>query len=184
MRGRDKLMEQIDGVPLIRRQAEMARAACSGPLIIALPPRPHARFATLEGIDAILLPVPDAAEGMNASLRCAFAALPQEAPAAMVLLCDLPDLTESDLKTVAGAVDLNSDTVIWRGATQTGQAGHPIIFAAPLFGLFASLTGDSGGREVVRHAGENVALIALPGNRVRRDLDTPEDWADWREQNT
>ena len=184
MRGRDKLMEQIDGIPLIRRQAQMARAACSGPLVIALPPRPHARYAALAGIDATLLPVPDAAEGMNASLRCAFAALPDASPAAMVLLCDLPDLTADDLKTVGNVVDLNSEVLIWRGVTQTGQPGHPIVFASALFGLFSTLTGDHGGRDVVRHAGENLALVPLPGNRARRDLDTPEDWADWRAENT
>ncbi|WP_370741664.1 NTP transferase domain-containing protein, partial [Pseudooceanicola lipolyticus] len=36
MRGRDKLMERVEGRPLIRRQADIARAATSGPVIVAL----------------------------------------------------------------------------------------------------------------------------------------------------
>ncbi|MCB1376719.1 MAG: nucleotidyltransferase family protein, partial [Rhodobacteraceae bacterium] len=82
--------------------------------------------------------------------------------------------------TVAQAVDLKSDTLIWRGATEDLRPGHPIVFAAPLFPAFAALCGDSGGREIVAMAEDRVKLIALPGQRARRDLDTPEDWAAWR----
>ena len=77
MGGRDKLLEEVDGKPLLRLQAERARAFTDGPVIVALPPKPHARYAVLDGLDVIPLPVPEAAEGMNASLRTAFAALPK-----------------------------------------------------------------------------------------------------------
>ena len=180
MRGADKLLQSVDNQALVARQAALARAVTSGPVIVALPPPPHPRYAALDGLDVTCLPVPDAAEGMNASLRIAIAALPAQAAAAMVVLGDLPELTEADLRRVLAAVDLNSDTLIWRGATQAGAPGHPIVFAAALFPAFASLTGDSGGREVVAQAKGRVALIPLPGTRARRDLDTPEDWEAWR----
>lgn len=179
MRGRDKLLEDVDGVPLLRRQALMARAATSGDVIVTLPVMPHLRYDVLAGIDITILPVCDADEGMNASLRTAIAAL-SECPCAMVLLADLPDLTALDLGKVAAAVDLTSDTLIWRGATDQGKPGHPIIFKADLFDQLAALTGDSGGRDVVEAAQPYVQLIPLADCRARNDLDTPEDWAIWR----
>ncbi len=180
MRGRDKLMEEVDARPLLRRQAEMARAITSGPVIVALPPRPHPRYAALAGLDVTLCEVADAAEGMNASLRTAFGALPAGARAAMMLLADLPELTEDDLSIVAQSIDTNSETLVWRGATSDGKPGHPIVFAAALFPAFATLRGDGGGREVVAQAAGRVELIPLPDQRARRDLDTPEDWDRWR----
>lgn len=180
MRGRDKLMEEVGGRPLVRRQAEMARAVTTGPVLVALPPRPHARYDALRGLAVTPVEVAAAAEGMNASLRVAFGALPTGARAAMLVLGDLPELTENDLNSVLQAVDLKSDILVWRGATESGAPGHPIVFAAPLFPEFARLAGDGGGREVVRAAGDKVALIPLPGQHARRDLDTPEDWAEWR----
>ena len=184
MRGADKLLEPVDGVPLIRRQAAMARAVTSGAVIVALPQAPHPRHAALEGLDVVLLPVPDADEGMNATLRAAFAALPYKSPAAMLLLGDLPELTAQDLQAVMHAVDLRSKDLVWRGATQDGRPGHPVVFAAALFPEIAKLTGDSGGREVVQAARGLVRLIPLPGLRARRDLDTPEEWAAWRSEKT
>ena len=179
MRGADKLMQLVDGVPLIRRQAKIARAATSGKVIVALPNGPHPRYGALAGLDIQVLPVPDAAEGMTASLKRGFAAVDGH-PAAMLLLADLPELTVGDLREVSGAVDRNGSHLVWRGVTEDGKPGHPIVFAAPLFGAFAGLTGDSGGREVVDAAGDRVHLVPLPGQRARRDLDTPEDWAQWQ----
>lgn len=180
MRGADKLLEPVEGAPLLRRQADSARAATDGPVIVALPPPPHPRYAVLTGLDVTPLAVPDAAEGMNASLRTAFAALPTGAPAAMLLLADLPELLPVHLTRVLEAVDLDSDTLIWRGATEDGAPGHPIVFAKSMFAEFANLSGDGGGREVVALAKGRVKLVSLPGQAARRDLDTPEDWADWR----
>ncbi|MBD3663090.1 nucleotidyltransferase family protein [Sulfitobacter sp. TSTF-M16] len=180
MRGRDKLLEEVDGQPLLRRQAELARGATDGPVIVALPPAPHPRYVHLTGLEVLCIEVPDAAEGMNASLRAAFAALPPHATCAMLLLADLPALERGDLQKVAEAVDLTSNMLIWRGATSDGAPGHPIVFKADLFAAFADLTGDGGGREVVIQADDKVTLVPLEGTRARMDLDTPEDWDLWR----
>ncbi|GLT09823.1 NTP transferase domain-containing protein [Sulfitobacter porphyrae] len=180
MQGRDKLLETVDGTPLLRLQAGKALALGCGPVIVALPPAPHPRYAALAGLDLQALPVPDAAEGMNASLRAGIAVLPDGAACAMVLLGDLPDLTVQDLAKVADAVDTDGPALIWRGATAEGAPGHPIVFRSELFPALARLTGDSGGREVVAQVRERVMLIPLPGSRARLDLDTPEAWADWR----
>ncbi|MEO9631884.1 MAG: nucleotidyltransferase family protein [Sulfitobacter sp.] len=178
MRGRDKLMEDVDGQPLLRRQTRLAQSV--GPVTVALPPAPHPRYTALTGLDITPLPIPDAAEGMGASLRRAFADLPPDTAAAMVMLADMPDLEPSDLARLAASVDLSSETLVWRAATEDGKPGHPIIFAAALFDQLKRLSGDDGGRAVVHGAGARVQLVPLPGQRARLDLDTPEDWAAWR----
>lgn len=178
MRGRDKLLEEVDGRPLIRRMAQIARAV-SGRVVVALPPAPHARYDALDGLDITALEVRDAHEGMGASIAAGTRAM-GDAPAFMLLLADLPDLQVEDLNSVTQAVDLKSETAIWRGATADGAPGHPIVFRAELYPALAALSGDDGGRGVVASVGERVKLIPLPGTRARRDLDTPEDWAAWR----
>ena len=47
MRGRDKLLEEIDGVPLLRRQVDMARAAGLGSVFVTVPEVPHPRHDIL-----------------------------------------------------------------------------------------------------------------------------------------
>ncbi|WP_299963038.1 nucleotidyltransferase family protein [uncultured Roseobacter sp.] len=180
MRGRDKLLEDVDGEPLLRRQARMACEVTDAPVLVALPPAPHPRDACVSDLPVEIVRVPDAAEGLNASLRRVFAAVPDTAEAALLFLADLPDLTANDLKSVLHTVDLKSENLVWRGATSDGKPGHPIVFARPLFSAFAGLEGDDGGHPVIARAKGRVVLVPLPGTRARLDLDTPEDWAAWR----
>ncbi|MEM8578248.1 MAG: NTP transferase domain-containing protein [Pseudomonadota bacterium] len=178
MRGRDKLLEPLDGVPLLRRQALMALEV-SGAVHVALPPAPHPRDAVLADLDVHLIRVPDPSEGMGASLRTSFAAM--TAPRTLLLLADLAALRAEDLRAVLAAPRTASEAVIWRGATADGRGGHPMLVDRAVYPDFVVLTGDDGGRSVVkRHGGH---LVPLEGDRARLDLDTPEDWASFLARN-
>ena len=178
MQGRDKLLEDVDGVPLLRRQVVIA-AATGQPVFVALPPDANARRDAIAGTDANILTVADAAEGMSATMRAAVAALPQ-APAFMITLGDLIALETADFNAVLDARTAQPDHLIWRGATEDGKPGHPILFDASLRGDFAKLSGDHGGEAIVTPRTDKTYLVALPGNRARFDLDTPAAWAAWR----
>ncbi|NVO54980.1 nucleotidyltransferase family protein [Rhodobacteraceae bacterium B1Z28] len=178
MGGLDKLMQEVDGIPLLRRAAKTAQTV--GPVIVALPPEPHPRHDALSGLDVLRVAIDDAAEGMNASLRGALKHVHPDAQAAMVLLADLPDLTEADLTAVLRARATHPNHLIWRGATETGKPGHPVLFDRKLFLPLSKLTGDQGAQTVVRAYKDKVHVHALPGQRAVLDLDTPEDWAIWR----
>ncbi len=177
MGGTDKLMQDVDGIPLLRRSARAALAV--GPVFVAVPPAPHARYGAVKGLDVHAVEIPDADEGMNASLRGAMAAIPTEAKAVMVLLADLPELTGNDLEAVAACVTAHPDKLIWRGATENGKPGHPVIFDHKLFSLLSQLKGDEGAQSVVRANSNRVHLHRLPGRNALLDLDTPEDWDEW-----
>ncbi|MEL7097744.1 MAG: NTP transferase domain-containing protein [Pseudomonadota bacterium] len=176
MRGRDKLLEDVDGVPLLRRQALLALEV-SNDVRIALPPAPHARDAVISDLALRVVRVADAAEGMGASLRTLFGTL-EDAPRALLLLADLPALDASDLAAVLAAPEIAPDAKIWRGATQDGKGGHPMLVDQAVYADFLALRGDDGGRSIVQAHGAH--LVALPGTRARLDLDTPEDWSKWR----
>ncbi|MFT4960101.1 MAG: molybdenum cofactor cytidylyltransferase [Paracoccaceae bacterium] len=183
MRGVDKLLQDIDGMPLLRRVATMA-CTVSDAVFVALPAKPHPRWAVLEGLNVTRVAVADAAEGMNASLRAGVAAIAKDSDAVMVLLADLPDLTESDITNILQAVEIKSNIKIWRGATKDGKPGHPVVFHHSLFPEIHALTGDSGAQSVVRAHADHVKLVPLPRQNARLDLDTPEDWNRWRKTRT
>lgn len=182
MRGKDKLMQEVDGQPLLRRSASIAQTV--GPVFVALPPYPHVRYDVLADLDVNAVPIADADEGMNASLRGALSHISSSAPAVMVLLSDLPEITPADLRAVRAAWKNHKDHLIWRGATAAGKPGHPVVFDRELFPQLLRLTGDHGAQSVVRAHGNKTHLVTLPGDHALLDLDTPEEWADWKAQRT
>ena len=176
MRGADKLLEIVDGDPLLRRQALAALATAARVLVTLpgnLPDRQEARRKALAGLSVEMRAI-DAAEGMSASVRAAAGFAPG---ALMVLPADMPGLRTEDLEAVWSAAEAEPWR-IWRGASADGRPGHPVVFPAAMLGELAATTGDAGGRAVVARHG--AGLVALPSDRAILDLDTPEDWADWR----
>ncbi|MEM1079456.1 MAG: NTP transferase domain-containing protein [Pseudomonadota bacterium] len=179
MAGRDKLMELVEGRPLVARQAALA-AKVTRDVIVALPPKPHPRYGALDALGVTALPIPESAEGMGGTLRGAVARLPKTCTGLLLLLGDLPDITEDDLRAVLTAREEVPSARIWRGATMSGAPGHPILFAPEVFPDFARLAGDEGGQAMIARHRDHVHLVPLPDSRARRDLDTPGDWAAWR----
>ena len=175
MRGGDKLTEEVDGQPLLARQAQAALAT-GAPVVVTLPALPHPRGAVLEGLDVIRVPVANASEGMAASIRAGTAALPACA-AVMILPADMPEIDGPDMAAMLAEWE-NGE--ILRGAAADGTPGHPVIFPADLFEELTGLNGDTGAREVLVRHRRRIRLHPLPDQHALTDLDTPEAWADWR----
>jgi CTP:molybdopterin cytidylyltransferase MocA len=185
MRGADKLMEPVEGEPLLRRLARQAvQTGC--PVLVAHDPARATRAAALEGLALRVVPVPDAAQGMSASLRAGVRAAMERtnAPEAglMILPADMPEITLDDLAGITAAFRAAPDRIL-RGVAETGQQGHPAIFPADLWPALLATSGDQGGIAVLRAHPDRIMPFGLPGFAAVTDLDTPEDWAVWRARN-
>lgn len=180
MRGIDKLLEPVEGKPLLRHIAEVALATGS-PVAVTLPPIAPGRETALAGLPLCLIPVPDAAEGMSRSLVRGVQVLDTAGPVdgLMILPADMPGFTTTALSGLIAEFQADP-TLILRGGTADGQPGHPAIFPRDLWPALACVTGDEGGRSVIRANQGRVRIIPLPGPMALLDLDTPEDWAAWR----
>lgn len=182
MRGADKLVQEITGQPILRRVAKAALAT-RAPVLVTLPPGAEARHAALAGLGVTLVEVPDAKLGMSRSLVRALAALSDAGPddGAMILPADMPGFTPDALAALAARFQA-APSLIWRGGTDDGEAGHPTIFPHDLWPDLSAITGDEGGRSVLRENASRVRVLPLPGRMATLDLDTPEDWAAYRDR--
>jgi CTP:molybdopterin cytidylyltransferase MocA len=179
MRGGDKLLETVDGAPMLRRQAMIALAT-GCPVLVTLPPDRPERASVLAGLEVRQIPVPDAASGMSASLRRGVEQAGRLTQAGLMILpADMPELTTNALQTVIAAFDAAPDRIL-RARSASGQPGHPTIFPRSLWPELSGISGDTGGIAVLRAHPERVTFVDLPGDMATLDLDTPEDWQAWR----
>lgn len=182
MEGRDKLLEPVEGAPLLGRVLRRACAVAPRVLVV-LRPGDTARRAAVEALAAHGLHVieaPDAAEGMSASLRAGLEALPRLAPRpgpVMILPADMPELTAADLRAVLRAWRPGS---IARGCAADGRPGHPVVFPPECLPALRRLSGDRGAAAVLEGFTGPCRHVPLPGEHALTDLDTPQDWAAWR----
>ena len=172
--GRDKLLEPLADGPLLRVMVNRALAVC-GQVMLCLPGPDHPRVAHIGAATPIW--VPDADEGMAASIRAGVRALPEAVTDVMILPADMPEMTEKDMQDVWAA---HQSGAITRGASADGTPGHPVIFPQDLLRELTELRGDEGARSVIVRHRQRVHLVPLPAQHALTDLDTPEAWAAWR----
>jgi CTP:molybdopterin cytidylyltransferase MocA len=174
MKGRDKLLEDIDGQPLLRLMA--GRACKAGvPVRVVLGPDQTARQDVLADLTVEIVTATEG-DGMAASIRAGVAGL---AGPVLIALCDMPDITAQDfyLMVTLGA---RNPRAILQAATRDGHPGHPVWFPADLLPDLAKLRGDAGAKPILTREAARLHLLPLADDRATVDLDTPEAWADWR----
>jgi molybdenum cofactor cytidylyltransferase len=177
MRGADKMLELVDGEPLIHRQARIALAT-GLPVWVTLPPEQPLRAAALVGLPLISVLVETASWGISQSIIAGNEAIPSDY-GVILWLADLPEIETTDLQLVATAAGA-APLAIVRATTEDGKPGHPVYIPSLLRRELTGLSGDDGARELLKRHVAQTVFVRLLGNRALTDLDTPEEWAQWR----
>ncbi|WP_243144977.1 nucleotidyltransferase family protein [Litoreibacter roseus] len=177
MRGSDKLLEPIDGTPLLTRVARTCLSAEVDRVCVILPPDRPARADALDDLPVDTLFNNGSGLGLSHSLQTGLSNVTTDA--VLIILADLPDLTTADLNAVIYAAR-DTDAVVVRGATKDGRPGHPVLVRAALFPELMRTKGDAGAQPVLKAHVADTVLVPLPGQHALSDLDTPEDWEAWR----
>jgi molybdenum cofactor cytidylyltransferase len=167
-----KPLAEFRGKPMIRHVCEAALASQARPVLVVLGYRGGEVSQALVGLDVKTVDNSDYAQGLASSLQAGFAALPDEAGAALVLLADMPLVETATLKELMA---------VWRDAPETravipmhgGKRGNPVLLSRALEPDIAKLTGDQGAGPLLRRL---PGVIEMPCDRdsILRDFDTPE----------
>ena len=181
MRGQDKLLQTVHGEALLHRIVRIAQGTLS-PVVVALPPNAAQRRGAIADLAPAVVEVADAASGMAAAIRAGIAALPAEASAVLLMLADLPEVEMQDLRRLLDVARQHGPATILRATSQSGIPGHPVLFSRRLFAELSALQGDEGARAVLTAHRGDIQFVALPDDRATTDLDTPEQWAEWRQR--
>lgn len=169
----NKLLAPIEGTAVIRR---VATTAVESPLDDVVTVLGHEADAVAETVDGLPLSTTynsDYTRGQSTSVRRGIE-LAREADwdAAMVLLGDMPFVSPTTIERLIEAYLSGDGTVV---APQfDGRRGNPVLFDRLLFERLLSVSGDQGGRELVRnHPGTTLLDTTDPG--VVRDIDLAGD---------
>lgn len=182
MRGRDKLLEEVRGQPLLRDRAKTFITAGLHPVLVVLPPDRPDREGAIDSLEVRKIINPLAHTGMASSIKAGLTALPTEPIGALLMPADMPNITATHLSQLKMAFESNPKAII-RSAGLSGSPSSPNLIPRELFGYFDALEGDQGGRDIFKQCGDRIYVTELDGQDATIDLDTPEDWENWRKSN-
>lgn len=178
---RNKLLESLDGVPLVVRAVRAALASRAKPVIIVTGHEAAAVEQALAGLDVRIVHNPDFAEGLSTSLKTGIATLPDDVDGAVVSLGDMPRIEARHLDRLISAFSPKEG----RGIVvpvHLGKRGNPVLFARAYFPELLAIEGDTGARHIIAASASEVAEVDLATDAIFLDIDTPEALARAKEK--
>ena len=174
MGGRNKLLEPVDGIPMVVRAVDAALAGVDAGVVVVTGHQHEQVAEVLEGRDVRLVHNPRYGEGLSTSLAAGLAALGEDVDAALVCLGDMPRVTRAHVRRLVEAFDPLEGRAIcvplWNG-----KRGHPVLWARRFFPEMCDIKGDVGARHLLGEHADLVCEIPVDDDGVVRDVDSPAE---------
>jgi molybdenum cofactor cytidylyltransferase len=170
--GSAKQLAELDGVPLLEHAIRAVEAVPAiERIVVVLGARADEIRAGVDFGRAEALVCEDWRSGQAASLRCAVAAVAEDAEALVLTLGDMPRITP---QVIARFADLAAEHRAHTRARAVfdGAPGHPVVLGSAYFAAIAQLRGDVGARDVLKRIGAFPVECGHLCSAV--DVDTPE----------
>ena len=167
-----------DGEPLVGRLARAAVASGAAPVVRVL--GAHAdKIQVAAPAPAGVVDVVNHgwAAGMGDSIACGLRAvlrITPETSAVVILPCDQPLVTAEVLRACLANLGGAPDRIV-QCDYGDGACGPPVAFGRAFFPELLALTGDEGGRALVRRHADARTLLPFSGGKW--DIDSPADLA-------
>jgi molybdenum cofactor cytidylyltransferase len=171
---RNKLLEPIEGIPIIARVAKLARENGADPVIVVTGFDAPRVAAALDRLNVTLVHNAAFADGLSSSLKAGLRALPAEIDGALILLGDMPAVESP----VLGAL-----TVAFTGRDAVcvpvcgGQRGNPVLWGRSYFAEMMGLVGDVGAKMLLARHADRLTEVEVGSKSIFADVDTPADLA-------
>lgn len=178
MRGRQKLLMDMGGIPVIERVVRAALTSSLSQIILVVAPE-HGEMrkalgSLLYSPRLSIAPNAQAAQGISSSLRIGLQAVSQDATGVMILLGDQP-LISSDVINILVVRFLQLPNKIVAPCVR-GRRSNPVIFPMEFIPELRQIEGDVGGRTVIQRHEDRLETVELGIDYDDIDVDTPEDF--------
>jgi len=169
----NKLLIEIDGVPMIRRPVQICLEVCDGPVTIVTGHQREAVEQALAGLEISFVFNPDFEAGQKTSVAAGLVAS-TDAKDTLIALGDQPFLRVEHISWLLTQHRQNENPLI-TVPIKEGQRGNPLVVPHSLKPMLLADRRSPGCQKFTR---ENPALVCFAATQISAffsDIDTPEE---------
>lgn len=172
--GGNKLLADLDGVPLMRHATGAVKSARLADAVLVVPPDSAAIIeAAGEGPWTIAVNADPA--GLASSIRTGVAALDATIDGALIVLADMPFVTPALIAQLCETFAAHDGERIVFPVTPGGRQSNPVLWPHALFPALRQLSGDKGGKALLDAHADMHAPVMLTDDAAAFDIDTQDD---------
>ena len=176
MKGVNKLLLPVDGVPLVRHMTKILMASMVEEMVVVLGHEASQIEESLRGLGVKQVHNERYKEGQMTSVHVGLEALAQECDGVMVCLSDQPLLTVGDINSLIQAFTerIRGEVVV---PTYRGKRGNPIVLASKNRKEILNGPRNFGCKHFIENNPEIVTTVEWDSDHVVVDIDTHADAA-------
>ena len=175
--GSYKLLETVDGTPMIRRAVAAMTESRVADVVVIVGHEADAVREAIGDLDVEYVENRAYQEGQSTSLHLGVeVARERDWDATVFGLGDMPFVTSSAIDAVIDAYADGRSTIVAAGFES--KRGNPTLFDKSHYDALMDVTGDTGGRPVIM-ASADVGIVETGEPGVMRDIDTVEDYDEY-----
>lgn len=176
----NKLLQPVNGIPLIRHTVEQVLASKVSSVVVVTGYESAEVESALSGLNISFVHNSEFDGGLSTSLVSGLAIVPQTCKGAVVCLGDMPGILSDHIDALVDQFDPDAGRSIGV-PVHRGKRGNPILWARRFFDAMADVSGDVGARHLIGANADLVYKVEFDDTAVLTDLDTPEEWKRFRE---
>jgi len=170
----NKLLAKVDGTALVRRVVMVAAQSDAGEIIVVTGHEADLVRDTLSGLDVRFVHNPQYPDGLSTSLRAGIGAVSETINGAVVMLGDMPRVTDGTVNALIAQFHRENDAAICQ-PTYQGRPGNPVLWPREFFPEILDVWGDTGAKQLLERYAARVLTVEAADDGIHFDIDTPKD---------
>ena len=172
--GSNKLMYEVDGVPMYQRTLRLLQKAAEripdSRIVVVTQPQYSEIIDVVKETGAEVLFNPKPERGIASSMQIGLE-IAKDADACLFTVSDQPWLTA---ETIIALYDAFQSENKGMACTVWGEkTGNPFIFSKKYYRKLMEITGDKGGKQIIKRYPEDVTYLKISDEREQQDVDVP-----------
>ena len=169
--GANKQLQVLNGQPLVRHAAALARAVCGKNTLLIVGHEWRRVVAAADQQCQFVAINEDYGDGIGTSIAVAAKSLAHTADCMLILLADQPLISEDHLNALLSAWSGDDQEIV--ATAFAGTQGPPVLMPRAAFSELAMLEGDTGARKLLENPDFQLTTVWFDPAAV--DIDSPDD---------
>lgn len=173
---KDKLTLAFKGTSVIERVIKAVKASEVDHIIMVYRKEELREIGTKYGLKAVSNS--KAELGQSQSIKLGIEASPLETRGFMFFVADQPFLNPVTINKLIQVFHVGKYPIVV--PKYNGKRGNPVIFSVTLKNELLDITGDEGGRSIIKRRYDEVEFVSFDHSLEGKDIDTWDEYMKWR----
>ena len=171
----NKLLLNVDGIPLVRKSAINILNSNVTSMTVVTGFDENKIINALSGLNVNFVKNINFQEGLSSSLKAGLANITPTPSAVIICLADMPKIQPEHINQLIENFDPLKGWEICI-PTNNGKRGNPVLIGSRFFSYIFETSGDFGAKQVMKQHSDKIVEVEIGTSDIHFDIDTQDEY--------